>query len=256
MAFSIRNNEVIAVKKVQCTGCSRVAEPSWSCYHQLVGAARREGRRPRDRLATASAVYLLLLLRFLCLFRCLTQISPFQPFSSSADLMFSSSSVFSHTSLRHSHLTRRCFKQSRIIPLGSLKSPLSPWLTISYFLSLPPTLHSVRRCLYRRHLAMYQHLRILLLSNLCPYTQGSTALLSNLLCTFLQASLMQQAPGDAALRAYQVGIRSPWNISLWRQAWGSPVTTDGMVRFLRPEKTSIGDGVLCPSGCSCPSLLS
>lgn len=50
VTFGVRNNEVIAVKKLQCTGCSRVAAPSWSCYHELVGATRREGGRPRSRL--------------------------------------------------------------------------------------------------------------------------------------------------------------------------------------------------------------
>lgn len=84
----------------------------------------------------------------------------------------------------------------------SIRLPETPIEPLVDHLMLPlvaPGLHSVRRRLYRRHLAMYQHLRILLLYNLCPHTQGSTALVLNLLCTFLRVSLMQQAPGDASL---------------------------------------------------------
>lgn len=139
-----------------------------------------------------------------------SDVPPESPLFNSSPLlkMFSSSSffsnsslppVFSNTSLRHSHLTRRCFNQSWIIPFGSLKPPLCPFLTVSCFPSLAPGLHSVHRRLYRRHLAMYQRLHILLLSNLCPHTQSSAMLLSNLLCTFLRVSLMQQARGDASL---------------------------------------------------------
>lgn len=230
-----------------------------------MGAARREGRRPRDRLATARAVYLLLLLWFLCPFRCSSRISPFQLFSPSADLMFSSFSFFSNSSfafrlLPHQSpsLTSR-LSMLQAISDHSVRLPESPIGPLVDHLMLPLVAPRSALCPQAPvpssscYVSAPAHPSTLQPLSSRP-RQHRVALKPSL---HVFAGLSDVA-GPRRRLSMSISGRYPFPLEYFSvaTAWGSPVTTDGMVRFLRPEKTSIGDGVLCLSRCSCPSLLS